>query len=203
VAARAALATVVTILVRLLVAILVIALLNLLFRSPAAINWKFAIVFSLVIAAIWFLIVFASTWTDERAKGVRDHTVDPTFPGGSFYRGLYGALSIGMLIMMVGLYRQHESLWLQLIPVGLLALVWFGWPRRIYFRSGALEQRTYFGKMRQIPYRAVEYISYDKRKGYTFVAGEGNRIIHTPLHVDGHRFHELIHERTGKPVRGA
>jgi hypothetical protein len=203
VAARAALVTVVTILVRLLVAILVIALLNFLFRSSAAINWKFAIVFSLVIAAIWSLIVFASTWADARAEGVRDHTVDPTFPGGSFYRGLYGALAIGMPLMMVGLYRQHESLWLQLIPVGLLALVWFGWPRRIYFRSDALEQRTYFGKMRRIPYRAVEYISYDKRKGYTFVVSERTGMIHTPLHVERQRFHRLIQERTGKPVRGA
>jgi hypothetical protein len=182
---------------------LLVVLIDLLFRSPATIDWKFKIEFSLVIAAICSLIVFASTWADARAEGVRDHTVDPAFPGGSFYRGLYAVGAVGSLMMMAGLYRQQESLWQQLIPLGFLVLVWFGWPRSIYFHADALGQKTRFGKMRRLEYSAVEYISFDKREACTIVAGGGIKIVHTPQHASRDLFQELIQERTGKPVWGA
>jgi hypothetical protein len=174
-----------------------------LFRSPVTIDWKFKIGFSLAIALMWSLIMFVSTLADLRGEDLRDKTQNPSFPGSWFYRGIFGLGAVGCPIGMIGLYQQHESLWYELIPLVMLALVWFIWPRTIHFYPDAIGQKTRLGQMRWLDYRAVEYVAYDKRDRCTIVAGRGTKIVHTPCHVNALLFQELIQERTGKAVLGA
>ena len=177
---------------------LVALLLNLLFHQN--LDWKLGLAVSACLTAIWFFGVFVAAFVDLKAGNVRDSVQFPSFPGRSFYRGLFGFLIIGSFIMMIGLYRQHESVWQHLIPLALLVLTWFGWPRTIHFYPEALGQKTRFGKMRLLQYAAVEQISYDKADSSTIVAGPGIKIVHTTCHADKRRFHDFVQQRTGKLV---
>jgi hypothetical protein len=88
---------------------------------------------------------------------------------------------------------------MQLLPLGFVALAFYGWPRTITCTETTVSQRTLFGWKKQIPYRSVEAISVDC-DGTTAVLGAGTTIEHTRYHLDADAFREVVSRRSGKPI---
>ena len=166
-------------------------------------DWKFGLLVSVVLATVYFLGFFVTNLADLRAGDVRRNGQEPIFPGTSWIRGIYGSLLILCGFFVQGFYREHLSIWMQLIPLGFTTLVWYCWPRTIHFYPQSLEQRTLFGMKKRLEFQKIEYASYSNADGRTVVFGNRVEIVHTDEHADKSYFHNLIAALTGKPVSGA
>jgi hypothetical protein len=165
-------------------------------------DWKPGLLVLIVFTTLWSLGLFVTDLVDLRAEDIRRNTQEPVFPGRSWIRGVYGSVIILCGFFVQGFYREHLSIWMQLIPLSFTTLVWYGWPRAIHFSAEALEQRTLFGITRRLEFQKIEYASYSDSDARTVVSGKGVEIVHTGEHADKSRFHHLITERTGKSVFG-
>jgi hypothetical protein len=166
-------------------------------------DWKLGLLVSVVLATVYFLGFFVTDLADFRAEDVRRNAQEAVFPGTNWIRSMYGSLLILCGFFVHGFYREHLSLWMQLIPLSFTTLVWYCWPRAIDFCPQALEQRTLFGMKQRLEFQKIEYVSYSKADDRTVVFGNGVEIVHTDQHADKPYFHHLIAARTGKPVSGA
>lgn len=166
-------------------------------------DWKLSLLVLIVPTTLYCFGFFVTDLADLRAGDVRRNAQEPVFSGKSWIRSMYATLLILCGFFVQGFYREHLSIWMQLIPLGFTALVWYGWPRAIHFSPKALEQRTLFGIKKRLGLQKIEYTSYSNSDGRTVVLGNGVEIVHTDQHADKLYFHKLIAERIGKPVSGA
>jgi hypothetical protein len=166
------------------------------------VDWKLGLLVLIVLTTLLFLGLFVTELADLRAEDLRRNAQEPVFSGRSWIRGVYGSVIILCGFFVQGFYREHLSIWMQLIPLVFTTLVWYCWPRAIHFSAQALEQRTLFGIPRRLEFQKIEYASYSHSDARTVVSGKGVEIVHTGEHADKSRFHDLITERTGKSVFG-
>ena len=186
-----------------LVSVLFLLVANVLFYGGSKFEWKLSIEISATLSLIWFLVLFVSTLADTWGDDVREKKRSPIFPASAFFRGLYGGGSVLFLMMLRGMYKEGDSLRLELIPLAFLVLAWVSWPRTIRFSPDALSQRTLFGRKQRLEFRDIETISFSRSEDRTTVFGGDIEIVHTGQHAGKPQFHELLAERTGKEVYGA
>jgi hypothetical protein len=177
-------------------------LINWLFKGAVRFEWRLFLTLAPIFALVSFVFIFVSEWVDSRAQHLRAGVENPAFSGSTIFRGMYGGGAIFFLIIMIGMYREGDSFWMQLILALLMALPWYCWPRAIRFSSEGLTQKTLWGTTQRLSFRAVENVAYLRAEGRTVVVGDGIEIVDTAQHVDRFRFHQLIEERTGKAVYG-
>ena len=163
------------------------------------VDWSVSAAVGGILGSIWFMAVFLSTLSDLRKQDRNETARKPTFPAQSFYSGLCWLAIVGSAWLIVGLRRDREPLWLQLLPLGFVALAFFGWPRTITCSETAVSQRTLLGRRKQIPYASIEAISVSS-DGTTMVLGAARTIEHTQYHVDAWAFREVVSHRSGKQV---
>ncbi len=100
--------------------------------------------------------------------------------------------------MSIGMYREGDSLWIQTIPLALVLISFYGWPRTIHCDETEVWQRSRFGFKTRIPYSEVVAVAYSE--GTTTVTGAKGSIEHTPYHAAAGQFNGVMSKRTGKPI---
>lgn len=85
-------------------------------------DWKLGLLVSVVLATVYFLGFFVTDLADLRAGDVRRNAREAVFPGTSWIRGMYGSLLILCGLFVHGFYREHLSIWMQLIPLSFTTL---------------------------------------------------------------------------------
>jgi len=194
-------ASVSTILLTALASAALVVLVNRVFDGKwRALDWRLVFEFIGAMGALWFLVIFASNLLDLRASDRREETPNPSFGATTFIRIIFSA-NVGLSALLIwGLRRQHEPVWLQCTSLSFGLLAFFGWPRTITLDEEGISQRSLFGVRRTIPYREVEGIGYEPDEQATLVVGIGATIKHTACHSDAALFRALMEERTGKQV---
>jgi hypothetical protein len=175
------------------------AILGLVFGSDRHVDWRVSITVGGILGLIWFVAIFLSTLADLRKEDRIEVTGSSSFPAQSFVSGLYGLTTVVCMWAILGLHRDHEPLWLQLLPLGFIAIAFYGWPRTIRCNETNLTQRAMFGWKKRIPYVSVEAISVGS-DGTTTVLGAGTTIEHTSHHIDAATFRETVSRRSGRPI---
>ena len=169
------------------------------FQQDVIFDWKLALVLSSLLSVVWFLAVYLSTYFDLRKLDRIDRETNPRFPGTSFLRGLYGGMILFSVVMAVGLYREGDSAWMQLIPLIFIGMSVYAWPRTIHCDERAVWQRSRLGRKRVIDFVAIESIARGAGGAIT-VIGSDFTIEHTSSHAGTEEFCRFLSERTGKPV---
>ena len=177
----------------------ILALVNLVFHREIWGNLSLSLLIGMAIALMWCVATFTSTLLDLRKHDRLGSTVTTSFPATTFVAGLYGVTSIGSAWLIVGLHKEREPVWMQLLALGFVVLAFYGWPRTIHCNDTSVSQRSLFGRKRTLPYSAVEAISVD-HDGTTTVLGAGVTIDHTRYHIDPEVFRETVSTRSGRQV---
>jgi hypothetical protein len=172
---------------------------NIIFRRETHVDLKLAIIINAVFALSWYVITFVSTFLDMRKLDRIGAARMPSFPATALVAGLYGVVGIGSLWLMMGLHKEADPLWVQLLPLAGVALAFCAWPRTIHCERTSVSQRNLWGRKKAIPYAAVEAISVGYQ-GTTTVLGAGSTIEHTQYHVDPESFRHTLSSRSEKPV---
>ena len=100
--------------------------------------------------------------------------------------------------MSVGMYREADSAWLQVIPLSLILIAWYGWPRTIHLDETGISQRSRFGLKTRVNY--MDVVALTHADGTITATGSSGIIEHTQYHAAVGRFAQLISERSGKEV---
>jgi len=112
--------------------------------------------------------------------------------------GLYGGTVLMAGALAIGMYSEGDPLWCQAIPLILLLIAFYGWPRSIHCDENEIWQRSKLGIKKRIAYNAV--IAIAGAEGKATVTGAGGTIELTPEHADAEQFSELVAKRSGKPI---
>lgn len=177
----------------------ILALINLIFHRDIWGSLSLSLVIGTAIAVVWFVATFTSTLLDLRKHDRVGSTATASFPATTFVAGLYGVTCIASAWLIVGLHKEREPVWMQLLALGFVFVAFYGWPRTIHCNDTSVSQRSLWGRKRTIPYSAVEAISSD-HQGTTTVLGGGVTIEHTRYHIDPEIFRQAVARRSGKPV---
>ena len=102
---------------------------NIIFRREIHVDLKLAIIINAVFALSWYVITFVSTFLDMRKLERIGAARMPSFPATALVAGLYGVVGIGSLWLMMGLHKEADPLWVQLLPLAGVALAFCAWPR--------------------------------------------------------------------------
>jgi hypothetical protein len=166
-------------------------------------DWRPNLAIFSVLSVGWFIVSFISSYADLRTTDSLEKAAYPVFGADGFSKLIYGGAGVLALFMSEGLYHEGDPLHWQAMPLGMLWLVWYCWPRSIYLCSDSLAQRTRWGRMKRLKYTDVEYASYSRAEHQTLVMGGEIEIVHSSQHVDPSLFQELVEKHTGKQVYGA
>ena len=183
------------------ISIPIAALIGLMFGDNVRVNWKSSVAVGTILGLAWFAAVFLSTLADSRKENRMGSAKTVHFPAQSFVAGLYGFAMVGSVWLTLQAHREREPLWIQILPLGLAAIAFYGWPRTITCGDVEVTQRSLLWRKRRIPYASVEAISVQP-DGTTTVIGASTIIEHTPYHFGAAHFRAIISRRTGKPVYG-
>ncbi|MBS1827781.1 MAG: hypothetical protein JST93_20895 [Acidobacteria bacterium] len=154
-----------------------------------------------ILGLSWSAVVFLFSLADLHKERRFGSAETIRFSAQSFVAGLYGFATVGSAWLILQLHREREQMWLQMVPLAIAALAFYGWPRSVVCAKDDVSQRGLFGRKRRIPYAAVQAISI-LADGATAVIGAGTTIEHTPYHFGAAHFRAIISRRTGKPVYG-
>jgi hypothetical protein len=169
------------------------------FQEDAVFDWKLALILSTLLSLAWFIAAFLSGYFDLRKLDRIDRETNPRFPGTSFLRGLYGGMIVFSVVMELGLYRQGDEAWMQLIPLIFIGMSVYAWPRTIHCDERTIWQWSRLGRKRAIDFEAIESIARGAG-GTITVIGPDITIEHTSSHAGAEEFCRFLSERTGKPV---
>src|SRR5205823_3580279 len=114
-----------------------------------------------IISGAWFLVVFSSTFIQLRRRDRQELTRNPSFPATVFVMLLYSGGVLLSVTLFLGLRKQHEAWWLQLLNWSFALLAFYGWPRTIHFDETSIWQRSLFGVKRRIRYEDIQYVNAD------------------------------------------
>ena len=174
------------------------ALIDKAFSRDVVVDWKASLIVGCSMAFIWYVGICASTFVDIHGAVTGGNEDRQSFPAAALITGIYGTGVLISAVLSVGLYRERDSLWMQMFPLGLSLIAFYGWPRTIHCDSNGLWQCTRLGFKRYIPYEAV--IAMGSREGITTVTGESFSIAHTQYHTDSAGFQKLLETRAHKRV---
>jgi hypothetical protein len=175
------------------------AIINWVFYRNATVDWKTSLVVGSSIALMWYIGVCVSTYVDIRRAVERGREFRQSFPASAFAAGIYGVSVLFSGVMSIGMYREGDPVWIQLIPLAFLLIAFYGWPRTIHCDERGIWQRSRFGLKTLIPYGDV--LAVTQSQGTTTVSGTEGSIEHTQYHADAGQFQRVTAKRTGKPVR--
>lgn len=183
----------------LLLMIPVTALIGLVFTGDRQIDWRVSVIVGSVLGFGWFAATFFSTLADLRTEDRIQTAKTPTFRARSFESGVCALATVFPVWLIIGLHQEHDPVGLQVMPLAIVALAFYVWPRTIRCGESSISQRNLFGWKKRIPYTSVEAISVGPN-GTTTILGIGATIEHTSHHIDSIAFRELVSQRSGKPV---
>jgi hypothetical protein len=174
-------------------------LMNGIFDHIWRVNWSEILVVSGILTAILFCFWFFSQLLEFAMAGRRVRVKHMVFPAAMWLRGLY-LFSILMGIgLPLGMYHEGDRGWVLYAPILFVLLGYFSWPRAIRFEDGYIQTRHAFFRVTRIPYAEISRITVDRSRGEVAVLGNnGERIVHTNMHVDGARLVKYLRKLTGK-----
>jgi hypothetical protein len=173
-------------------------IINRVFGSDAAIDWRLSLVVGGSIALMWYVSICASTFVDMRREAAHGRQIRQSFPATAFVAGLYGVTVLFSAAMAVGMYREGDPAWLQVIPLCFVLIAFYGWPRTIHIDQSSIWQRSRLGRRTCINYTDVVAVAH--AVDTTTVAGSSGIIEHTQYHAVSGEFAGLVSARTGKQV---
>lgn len=173
-------------------------ILNRVLESDAAVDWKLSLVVGGSIALMWYVGVCASTFVDIRCEIAHGRQLRQSFPATAFIAGLYGVAVLFSAVMAIGMYRENDPAWLQLIPLSFVLIAFYAWPRTIHIDESGVWQRSRFGRKTRLNYSDVIALSYSDCT--TTVTGSSGIIEHTQYHAAGSRFVGLVSKRSNREV---
>src|SRR5271154_504406 len=144
-----------------------------------------------------FFVVTAKLdkWTAEK----RERNSRLIFPGAMWVRGLYLCRIVMAIALMIGMYREGDRGFILYIPIALVFLGYFPWPRAISLDGVAVRKRDAFFRLTSIPYDEIASVVFDAQRGEAVVFGtDGKSIVHSNMHVDVDRFIAQLESITGK-----
>lgn len=163
-------------------------------------DWILALKVGAALAAIWCCVTFFSTFFDLRRQIQIEESANPRFPATTFIAGLYGLTTVGSIGLIIGLRREGDPVWIQILMLVFPCIAMYAWPRTIHCDERSVWQRNLWGRKKSIPYDEIQSISSGHGDAATTVVGLHAVIEHTSEHSDPAAFMHLVSKRSGKRV---
>lgn len=159
----------------------------------------------LSVSAVSTLLFFAFFFVAQLLEFWREDTWErqsqSVFPAVMWVRGICLASIVMGLGLMVGTYREGDSPWIVLTPVVFVFLGFFAWPRAIEISENDIRQHRIFFGHKRISFQEIERAVSDPARNETIVFGNnGERIVHTMLHIQQALFNERLESLTAKHI---
>ncbi len=178
-----------------------ISVVHRIFGGSWEVNWRLAFAFAGILAGCFFLFFFITQLLEISRERGQERSHRLAFPAAMWLRGLYLFTIVMGVAIMNGTYREGDSWWVVTLPAVFVLLGFFAWPKAIQINATEIRQRGPFLNLKKIALNEVESIYFDAGRGEIAVYGRnGQRIVHSMMHVDGKRFMEQMESHTGKTV---
>lgn len=162
-------------------------------------NWRGMLSVSGVLTVCCFTFFFGTRILEFSAASRRNRSSQLIFPGAVWLRGIYLLVIVMGTAIMVGTYKEGDPWWDVVLPSGLILLGYFAWPRAIRIGENEIQQSRPLLGPRRIGFGEIESLVFDPTRGEAVVFGRnGQKIVHSPLHVDTERFIQRMESLSGK-----
>jgi len=169
------------------------------FDGTWSVPWRMMLTVSGILAGLIFAFLFLAQVFEFSAKTYRERNARLVFPAAMWLRGLYLVSIVMGLGLMAGTYSEGDPWGIVALPVLFVFLGFFAWPRAIEITEIAVRQRRVLFGFKEVRLGEIESVVCDPSRNETIVFGKnGNRIVHTAMHVDRERFIASLKSITGK-----
>jgi hypothetical protein len=169
------------------------------FDGTWSVPWRMMLTVSGILAGLIFAFSFLAQVFEVSAQNYRERNARLVFPAAMWLRGVCLGSIVMALGLMAGTYSEGDPWGIVALPVLFVFLGFFAWPRAVEITDRAVRQRRVLFGSKEILLGEIESVVCDPSGNETIVFGKnGNRIVHTAMHVDGERFVERLGSLTGK-----
>jgi hypothetical protein len=169
------------------------------FDGTWSVPWRMMLTVSGILAGVIFAFLFLAQAFEVSAQNYRERNARLVFPAAMWLRGLYLVSIVMGFGLMAGSYFERDPWAIVIMPVLFVFLGYFAWPRAVEITDRAVRQRRVLFGSKEILLGEIESVVFDPSRDETIVFGKnGNRIVHSAMHVDGERFVERLGSLTGK-----
>lgn len=176
----------------------IVSIVRRVFDETWNVNWQMMLSVSGVVTAFFFLFFFFTQLLEFRAASRRNQSNQLISPGAVWLRGIYLLVTFMGATIMVGTYTEGDPWWNVVLPFGFILLGYFAWPRAIRVNGNEIRQGRPLLGPRIISFGDIQTLVSDPTSGEAVVFGKnGQRILHSPMHVDADRFVRKIESLTG------
>ena len=169
------------------------------FDGTWSVPWRMMLTVSGILAGLIFAFLFLAQVFELSAQDYRERNARLVFPAAMWLRGLYLVSIVMGLGLMAGTYSEGAPWGIVVLPVLFVFLGFFAWPRAVEITDRAVRQWGVLFGFKEILLGEIESVVCDPRRNETIVFGKnGNRIVHSAMHIDGERFVERLGSLTGK-----
>ena len=177
----------------------VVSIIRRVFDGSWYVNWQRMLFISGILTGCFFTFFFVTRVLEFSAASRRNQSNHLIFPGAVWLRGTYLLVVVMGAAMMVGTYREGDPWWDVVLPFGFILLGYLAWPRAIRIEENEIQQGRPLLGPRRIVFGEIESLVFDPTRGEAVVFGRnGQKVVHSPLHVDTERFIQKIESLSGK-----
>lgn len=168
-------------------------------------NWPYFLGCAALIPGTYFAIIVIVRLFQDIADAKRERDGNLVFSGTIGYRVLFLVVVVFLLVIETGVYYQNGRLqtWEIAFAAVMDLMVFYAWPRRIEFSSGAIRQNKILGGAKSILFSDVIGAKYDAPQRCILISGKnGVTVVHSMFHAGREQFARQLKSFTGVNVFG-